>query len=251
MKTFYFASLFCFYSLITCAQKGLEFGPDFQLQSSWLINSEDMDKGAELDYKNTTQIAYGFTTSYGFAPKHGIRTGIYFSQQGQKYTTSGDFVELPKANYQTLTEYIQVPLLYRYNGSLTIANTAFLLTVGPQFGFLQSASGTFLQRKDTTATPKILSESIQPINNAKSLFNEMDISAHLGLGLTARFSEKWHMNALLNFNYSLMDVEKVKSPLTRKSTSNAVVGVGISFYYLIGGPEMVRAPKYNRSTISF
>ena len=71
----------------------------------------------------------------------------------------------------------------------------------------------------------------------------MDIYAHLGLGLTARFSKKWHMNALLNFNYSLLDVEKVKTPLTRKSTSNAVVGVGISFYYLIGGHEMAGPPK--------
>jgi hypothetical protein len=202
-----------------------------------------MDKGADLDYKNTMQIAYGFTTSYGFSPRHGIRTGIYFSQQGQKYVTSGEFVELPNAQYQTLTEYIQVPLLYRYNGSLSIANSAFLLTVGPQFGFLQSASGTFLQRKDTMASPKILNESIQPIKDAKSLYNSMDISAHLGVGLTARFSKKWHMNAVLNLNYSLMDVEKVKMPLTRKPTRNAVVGIGISFYYLIGGPEMAGPPK--------
>ena len=243
MKTFYATILLFLFSTLTFAQQGFEFGPDFQYQSSWLINSEDMDKGGDLDYKNTMQIAYGFTTSYGFAPRHGIRTGIYFSQQGQKYVTSGEFVELPNAQYQTLTEYIQVPLLYRYNGSLSIANSAFLLTVGPQFGFLQSASGTFLQRKDTTATPKILNESIQPINDAKSLYNSMDISAHIGLGLTARFSKKWHMNAMMNFNYSLQDVEKVKLPLTRKSTSNAVVGIGISLYYLIGGSEMAGPPK--------
>jgi len=243
MKTFYTTILFFLFTTLTFAQQGLEFGPDFQVQSSWLINSEDMDKGSELDYKNTMQIAYGFTTSYGFAPRHGIRTGIYFSQQGQKYITSEEFLELPKAEYQILTEYIQVPLLYRYNGSLSIANSAFLLTVGPQFGFLQTASGTFLQRKDTSATPKILKESIEPIKDAKSLFNEMDISAHLGLGLTARFSKKWHMNAMLNFNYSLQDVEKVKMPLTRKPTRNAVVGIGISFYYLIGGPEMAGPPK--------
>jgi len=243
MKTFHIAILFCFSSLMTFAQQGLEFGPDFQVQTTWLMNQDDMDKGEVLDYKNTMQIAYGFTTSYGFAPRHGIRTGIYFSQQGQKYTASEKFVELPNAKYQTLTEYIQVPLLYRYNGSLKIANSAFLLTVGPQFGFLQSANGTFLQRKDTTTTPKILNESIEPIKDAKSLYNSMDISAHLGLGLTARFSKKWHMNALLNFNYSFQDVEKVKMPLTRRPTRNAVVGIGISFYYLIGGPEMAGPPK--------
>jgi hypothetical protein len=243
MKTFLTSIIFCISASVAFAQQGLEFGPDFQVQTTWLINQDDMDKGPDLDYKNTMQIAYGFTTSYGFAPRHGIRTGIYFSQQGQNYITSEEFLELPKAQYKILTEYIQVPLLYRYNGSLSIANTAFLLTVGPQFGFLQSASGTYLQRKDTTATPKILAESIQPIKDAKSLYNTMDISAHLGLGLTARFSKKWHMNALLNFNYSFQDIEKVKMPLTRRPTRNAVVGIGVSFYYLIGGPEMAGPPK--------
>ena len=119
------------------------------------------------------QIAYGFTTSYGLAPRHGIRTGIYFSQQGQKYINSNEFVELPEAKYQILSEYI--PVLCRYNGNLKIANSAFLLTVGKQFGFLQSANGTFLQRKDTSGVPKILNETIAPIKDAKSLYKSTDI----------------------------------------------------------------------------
>ena len=36
----------------------------------------------------------------------------------------------------------------------------------------------------------------------------MDISAQLGLGILARFSPKFHMNAMLNLNYSLQDIDK-------------------------------------------
>lgn len=218
------------------AQKGLEIGPAFQVQSTWMINSYDFDLGAELDFQNTVQMAYGGYLSYGFAPRHAFRTGVMLSQQGQKYTTSADFVELPGMSYQTLTEYMQIPFLYRYNGDLGRGNSAFLLQVGPQFGMLQKAEGTTLIRNlvDSTA-------SISAVLDQKSWFNAMDISALVGIGLTARFSKSWHMNAMLNMSYSLSGIEQNPDRIAgRGITRNAVVGLNVGVFYLFKGPDTVK-----------
>lgn len=221
------------------AQKGFEFGSSFQFQNTWMYNSEDNSEGAELDFDPTFNIAYGVNLGYGFHSRHGVRVGLFVSQQGQKYVTSEDYLRLPNANYQTETEYFQVPVLYRYNGRLDIANTSFLLTAGPQFGFLQSATSTVLSIDTINSTALI-----SPKLDSKACFKAMDISAHLGLGFLARFTPKFHMNAMLNFNYSLQNIETAPKPsIVREGTRNAVVGINVSFFWLIGGPEMAGPPK--------
>jgi hypothetical protein len=52
------------------------------------------------------------------------------------------------------------------------------------------------------------------------------------------------MNAMLNFTYSLSDIEVgTFKALNRRPTQNATAGLNISFYYLFGGPDMVTQPK--------
>ncbi len=223
------------------AQKGIEIGPAFQVQSTWMLNDYDFDLGPELDFENTIQFAYGGYLSYGFAPRHGFRTGVLLSQQGQKYVTSGDFIELPSTAYQTLTEYIQIPFLYRYNGDLGKGNSSFLLQVGPQFGMLQRAEGTDLLRNFVDSTA-----NISAVQDLSGRYNSMDISALLGVGLTARFSKHWHMNAMLNMSYSLSGIEQNPDRITgRGITRNAVVGLNIGVFYLFMGPEFVKKPRLN------
>jgi hypothetical protein len=199
-----------------------------------MLNKTDNDEGAALDFEGTYNISYGAQIGYGFHARHGIRTGIFVSQQGQKYTTSEEYLRLPSAKYYTETEYIQIPVLYRYNGSLEIANSSFILTAGPQFGLLQRANSTALF-VDSISNTALISELV----DTKSCFEAMDISAQLGLGILARFSPKFHMNAMLNINYSLQDIDKgdIKE-FVRPGTKNAVVGINVGFYVLLGGPEM-------------
>ena len=226
----------------TQAQQGFEIGPAFQVQNTWMVNSEDFDAGPELDFSRTIRLAYGLNASYGFAPRHGIRAGVFFSQQGQKFVTSEEFTPLPKATSQILSEYIQVPFMYRYNGSLKLANSAFLLTVGPQFGWLQKASRSYLFRDSLLSTNPINEVRTDSDADAKSFLKSMDISALLGVGATMRFSKKLHMNAMLNLSYSISDV--ISNPVPgRSSTRNGVAGISVSFYYLFGGPEMAGPPK--------
>jgi hypothetical protein len=216
------------------AQKGFEFGPTYQVQSTWMLNSDDTDSGQDLDYVKTFATAYGIQMGYGFHARHGLRVGLLMSQQGQEYTTSSEFLELPNTKYFTKTEYIQIPVLYRYNGDLSIANSAFILTLGPQFGMLQSATGTRLNHNKVSQTAFLEEGAVK-----KADFNSMDISAHLGLGILARFSPKFHMNATLNFDYSINDIEAsaFKMP-NRAITRNAVVSLNVGFFLLLGGPDL-------------
>jgi len=204
-----------FFTVKSSAQLGFEIGPSFQFQNTWMYNQQDTDAGPELDYKVTFQSAYGLNIGYGFAPRHGVRAGIFVSQMGQQYTTDDRYLEFPNMKYETLTEYIQVPVLYRYNGSLEIANSAFLLTVGPQFGWLQKASRTYLFR-DSLQTANPINE-IRTDKDPKSFLKEMDISAYLGVGATIRFSKKIHMNAMLNVSYSFADA-LTSAPAGRSAT---------------------------------
>jgi hypothetical protein len=231
--------IFSTLSLITVAQSGFEIGPAVQYQSTWLLNQDDTDAGGSLDYKNTFNMALGANLSYGFSARHGIRVGLYSSTQGQNYTTDETFVELPNTKYRTTLEYLNIPVLYRYNSDLKKSNTAFLLTVGPQFGILQSATADSLVRNFADSTASIKSG----LDVMKS-YNANDLSAALGLGMVARFNKHWHMNAMLNFTYSLSDIELgTAKALNRRPTQNAVVGLNISFYYLFNGPDMTTLPK--------
>jgi hypothetical protein len=232
------ALLFC--AMKSNAQLGFEIGPSFQVQNTWMYNQQDADAGPECDYKVTFQTSYGLNVGYGFAPRHGIRAGIFVSQMGQQYTTDDRYLEFPNMKYETLTEYIQVPVLYRYNGSLEIANSAFILTVGPQFGWLQKASRTYLFR-DSLQTANPINE-IRTDTTAKAFLNAMDISAYLGVGATIRFSKKIHMNAMLNVSYSFADA-LTNPPAGRSATHNGYVGVAVSLFGLFGGPEMAGPPK--------
>jgi len=233
---FRFFVLICLTSLSfsALAQKGFEIGPAFQVQSTWMLNKADFDEGPELDFKNTIRFSYGGLIGYGFSNLHGIRTGVMISQQGQEYVSSTEFKPLPGASYRTMTEYMSIPVLYRYNGELQMTNSSFLLTVGPQFGMLQSARSTSLIYDKDNQTAEL-----SPEFDSKARLNELDISAHLGIGLIARFSKHLHMNVALNLNYSLTDIESASTKLTdRPITRNAVGGVQISLFYLMGGNDM-------------
>jgi hypothetical protein len=231
--------IFSTLSFILVAQSGFEIGPSVQYQSTWMLNQDDTDAGGVLDYKNTMNLAFGGNLSYGFAPRHAIRIGIFKSVLGQNYTTDDTFIELPNTKYKTTLEYLNIPVLYRYNGDLKKTNTAFLLTIGPQFGILQRATADSLVRNFADSTASIKSG----IDVMKS-YNANDISAALGIGMVARFNKHWHMNAMLNFTYSISDIEVgTFKALNRRPTQNATAGLNISFYYLFGGPDMVVLPK--------
>lgn len=223
------------------AQKGFEFGPVFQGQSTWLLNQADNDAGGELDFEYTWNYAYGVSLGYGFHDRHGVRVGMLLSNQGQNYSTDEKFEKLPSTTYYTKSQYLQIPVLYRYNGRLDLNNSAFIVEAGPQFGLLQYAKATEVLVDNNYDLAFLL-----PEYNCTSCYNSLDIQAHVGVGLLARFSKSLHMNAMLNLNYSLQDIETEAGKRTpdRPITRNAVIGLNVGFYLLLGGPDMaIKLPK--------
>jgi hypothetical protein len=241
IKKLVLLSMFVLVSALLHAQRGFEFAPFIQGQNTWLLNQADNDAGGELDFKATWNLAYGVMLGYGFHDRHGIRAGVYLSNQGQNYITDDVFERLPTTKYYTQSQYLQIPVLYRYNGRLDLNNSAFILEAGPQFGMLQWAKATEVLVDNNYDKAFLL-----PEYDCTQCYNSMDIQARLGLGILARFSTKLHMNAMLNFNYSLQDIETDAGKRTpdRPVTRNGVVGLNVGLFLLLGGPDMaLKLPK--------
>lgn len=221
---------FVFFSIsqLLIAQRGLELGPWVQYQSTWILNQDDMDAGNQMDYKNTLNTAYGIQASYGITKRHGFRSGLIHSVQGQLYTTAEDFLTLPNVTYETILEYFQIPFQYRYSGDLLESKSAFTFTLGPQLGILTKA------RIDSLLINQVNnSASITEGINANELYSRTDLGILAGIGYVRRFGGRITFKTGLNLSYSMNDIEVAKfKPQNRGESQNATVGLHFGLFYL-------------------
>jgi hypothetical protein len=209
-------------------QKGLELGPWVQYQSVWILNKTDMDAGPQMDYKNSFNTAYGIQASYGFTKRHGIRSGLIRSVQGQLFTTAEDFLALPGITYKTVLDYFQIPFQYRYSGDLSKSKSVFTFTLGPQLGILLKASVDSLVQNQINN-----SAQIQEGINGSQLYTKTDLGVLAGIGFARRFGGRITFKTGLNISYSINDIEVAKfKPLNRGESQNATVGVHFGLFYL-------------------
>lgn len=216
----------CFFALcipaLSFSQKGLELGLFAQPQFPYILNNDYFNAGAERDYMFNFGMAYGGTVGYGFTPSHGIRTGAYISQQGQKYTTTGAYQLAPNAQYSTELQYLQIPLLYRYTGKMDRGRSAFQLTAGIQYGLLQSIRETY---------PGVV--NTLPLTD---IYKSSDLSGVLGLGVTIRLIDHLYLNSLFQLSYSLGSIEHPLPGITgttKAPSYNAVAGIQIGLSYVL------------------
>jgi hypothetical protein len=195
------------------AQKGFEAGLHFSPQSPWILNNTDFNKGAELDYKFNTGFAYGAQVSMGFTYRLGIRIEAVVSRQGQKYTTAENFT-IPNFESTVKLDYLLIPVLFRYTGSLERTKTAFQFLAGPQFGILRRA------RFESNAFKTDVAKTYE--NN--------DLSAVLGLGLTREVLNNLFFQASFRLAYSLKNIE-IAQP-NREESRNAVAGIQLGVAYV-------------------
>jgi hypothetical protein len=195
------------------AQKGFEAGAFFIPQSPWILNKTDFDAGDELDYKFNTGFAYGAQLSLGFTYRVGLRVEALVSRQGQRYTTASSYV-VPNFVTDVKLDYIQIPVLFRYTGSMARTNSAFQLLAGPQFGVLRRA------RNET---------SLFNADVAKNYANN-DLSAVVGLGLTQKLTGNLFFQASFRLSYSLKNIEIEKTG--REESRNAVAGTQFGLAYV-------------------
>jgi len=187
-----------------------------------------MEAGGQLDYKETSNTAYGLQVSYGITKKHGIRSGIFRSVQGQSFTTAADFLALPNFSYETVLEYYQIPLQYRYSGDLTKKKSAFTFNLGPQLGLLTQARVDSLILNQFTNNFDV-KESL----DGSRVYSQTDIGIALGIGCAQRLGKRIILKTGLNLSYSLQDIEVAKfKPANRSASQNAVAGVHFGLFYL-------------------
>ncbi len=175
MKKLLLLTLSLALSVSMFAQAGIHLELHGGPQSTWIMNKSDFDAGPILDYKSTWGYYIGAHGGINFSDNVGIVAGIDFSQQGQDYVGDGSGL-----GYDTRSKklsYMKIPILFKYNTD-PYQSMSFLFKLGPQFGFLTSATGEFTNDIGTFQVgPDILGE-----DDDKSLYGGMDLGIVMFLG---------------------------------------------------------------------
>ena len=200
------------------AQEGLKIGLKGGPQSTWMFNADESDHSESL-YVSTVRSVFGLSLGYNFSDGVGVGLDLLMSNEGQRMEVYG--VEV----FRKLT-YFKVPLLLNLNTSSE--GTAFgYLNVGPQFGFLTSAS-TGSSNPFSNLLGEDISEGYKSVN----------ISAVLALGAGFNLTDFLQLTTGLRFDFGLTDAEDKDSVFyiadpTRPSTHTATGALEIGLRYVL------------------
>lgn len=225
------------------AQKGLEIGAFVQPQNTWIMNQEDFDEGAEIDFRPTFGLAAGLNLGFNFTNNIGIRSGFTFiSTQGMNYKSDIGSGYEPSIKMN----YMKVPLMLKFNSDPS-ASTSFLFTAGVNFGFLTSAkSEGFADGLVDIASFELAAPNAFVTQNSDDLtanYNGFDIQPQIGLGMQANLTSNLNLNFMITAAYSIGDIEQKNNPYRtlalaydRKASANHLIGgfqIGVN-YVLFG-----------------
>lgn len=130
------------------AQKGIELGAEFTPMTTWILNNEDFDQGADLNFRGTFGFLTGLSAGYNITDGFGIQTGFMYNKCGQNYITDYDNVAKADQNtYKRSLSYFRVPVLFKVNGTGETGGMYF--RIGPHFDFLNSAKYSFTDNEIT------------------------------------------------------------------------------------------------------
>ena len=169
--------------------------------STWLLNSNASNIGAQLNYKSSMGGGFGLTLSHNFVEKIGVKLDIIYSTHNQGYEGTLDASNgFPVGTAYTATthlSYLDLPLLLHLGKS-----NGFYFEVGPQFGFLMGA------KEDIAFSDA----SLAPLNvtgkDRKADFSSMVVSADLGFGYNISVKGLLSIDLGIRLGYSLTDATK-------------------------------------------
>lgn len=221
--------LACIFAGSLQAQQGLSIGVNVTPMSTWILNGDDFDAGAELNFRSTFGFSAGLNLGYNFTDRLGLVSGVLYSSEGQNYITDIDGrTEEEQNRFSRELTYIRVPVLFKYNSEIT-DRTSFLLRVGPYFGFLSSAQVT----QDINA-PVDLEEQAYETQNISyadpsdlfltsttgSIFNGFDLGVALELGSQINLSENMQLYFLFRLAGSVGSIENSEVIQDLKANNN-------------------------------
>lgn len=219
MKNFVLAISLVMISLPSFSQKGAFVGIRLMPQSAWILNSDDFDSD-EYDFGIPFSFAFSVAGGYMFSDVIGVETQLLFSPQGQKY------VDDNKNALATISNnYLKIPVFLRLRTEGDKA--AFLLNVGPQFGFLMNSSIDF-HGNDTN------------IEDSKNYYENFELSVALGIGTSILLAENLFLDLMIKLDYGLTSIETDEGRAFlpdyqndgRANSINALAGFSVGVNYV-------------------
>lgn len=186
------------------AQKGLKVGAFALPQTTWMLNSTDMDVPQDVfDYQVTYGMASGLMVGYNISDNLGARLNVVYSVQGQSYdakNADGDWV-----NYNKRLHYVKVPLMLGFNTNTEFSKIIWTFHAGFQVGFLVHARHT---DDDQSYTPdEALYDDIYEYPSDYAQYNAIDYGPVVETGIDIKLTYNVMANLYLRADYSLGDVE--------------------------------------------
>ncbi|HOZ29325.1 MAG TPA: hypothetical protein PLL66_00240 [Bacteroidales bacterium] len=218
MKKIVLILVFAAVSTISFAQ--LTLGGHFAYNSTWLMNKQVFDEGAEMDVAASFGHYYGLIAGYYFSDNFGLEINFNSNKIEQKYSGSIDYVigdERNNYNASTVLKTTDIPILMKFG-----KNSYF--EFGPMFQFVNKA--TYTRTFDETANLGWYNDHFYTFSNevnkaVKSDFNGIGIGVCMGFGANFNLIEDvLKLNFGMRFNYIITDLQGVNGlGLNKENTS--------------------------------
>ncbi|MDD3860321.1 MAG: hypothetical protein PHW83_08995 [Bacteroidales bacterium] len=222
MKKIVLIIVFAVVSTISFAQ--LTLGGHFAYNSTWLMNKQVFDEGAEMDIAASFGNYYGLIAGYYFSDNFGLEINFNSNKIEQKYSGSIKYVlndERNNYSASTVLKTTDIPILMKFG-----KNSYFEL--GPIFQLINKA--TYTRTFDEINALKLgwYNDRLYSYTNVlnegvKAEFNGMGIGVCMGFG--ANFSlieDVLKLNFGMRFNYILTDMEGINGLGYNKEEPNYI-----------------------------
>ncbi len=225
----------CLTSLTLMSQKQLYLGVGGTGISTWITNQNNYGQPA-LDEKMTFAMAGNLNIGYDFTKNIGLKMEIGISRLGQNYSKTRNDTTYTR---NVKLNYLLIPLLFKYKTGGSVARFYFL--IGPQFALLLNAKQSYLKDGDPDdLTIRDLGNNMHRISEETitSRFTSYDIFARLDLGVDISLLKFLVLNAGLNLNYGLTDINatdwRIKDSSGNYNASHNIFGgfnVGLCYVF--------------------
>ena len=162
MKTLFASLLLALICSSGLHAQGFDFGAKagINIANQKITGFYEMDTKAKIGFHGGVFVTWMFTEQLGLQPE------LLFSTQGSKDDEDA-------YDYSILTNYVNLPVLLRYN-----INEMFSVHAGPQFGFLMSA-----KEEDDDGDKDDIKDDFKGTDVGIALGAEADLPSNLGFGL--------------------------------------------------------------------
>lgn len=234
MKNLTFLALALFLSSNLFAQKGIKIGLQFTPGTTICLQSEDFDRGEDLDLSTTFGYNFGLTLGYGFSETFSISTGIMFNQHTSAFVHNREFLAsiggvsiadpFYKAKFSRTLGYVRVPVLLEI-GSDPTAGGGFFFRIGPHFDFFTGGrykderlvgvngydadQGINLREESNTWEEKELLgiKYAAPTGSTAKMYNSIVIGMSLDIGGQIRLTDMLKLILTVHLESSLTNPE--------------------------------------------